>query len=186
MKRIISVILAVAMMIGMCTFFTSCESKEVEKSTKVTGKLEDIYNSVNEKVDFDSKISDKILKETDSDNMLMMNFEICDMEAAEKMTDYFFTMPSDYCNTFAVFMFDEGMPSEEGIKEMKDKVRSVYTEARVSALQMYMPEEYQKMKWAVENEDLTWREYDNALVFIITGDSEPKEAFDAFEEAALK
>ncbi len=184
MKRIISVFLAIAMMLGMCTFFASCSGKE--ESKKVSGNLEEIYKSVNEKVDFDSKISDKIVKETDSDNMLMMNFEICDMEAADKLTDYFFTMPSDYCNTFAVFVFDDGMPSEEGIAVMKESVRTVYTEARVSALQMYMPEEYKKMKWALENEDLTWRQYDNALVFIITGDSEPVEAFEAFEEAALK
>ena len=54
------------------------------------------------------------------------------------------------------------------------------------SLQMYMPEEYAIMSWAMEHQDLVWRQYDNALALIIDGDEEATTAWEAFEAAALK
>ncbi len=196
MKRIICLLLAGIMLFSVVAMLASCdggnndnteETKEEteEKSNKVNASLKDVYKAVNEKVPFDEKVSEIIYKEDDTDEMIMMQYGIVEMEAADHLKDYVISMPSDYCNTFAVFVFDKEL-SADAIAEVKEAVEFNYTNSRASALQMYMPEEYAKMTWALENEDLVWREYDNALAFIITGDKEATDAFEAFEKAALK
>ncbi|MBQ8475290.1 MAG: hypothetical protein IJ499_06510 [Clostridia bacterium] len=201
MKKIISILLVAAMLMSVMLFAVSCDKggagknettvadgageTEAPKSTKVEGDLKAIYESVNEKVNFSDYMDEVITKEEDSDEMIMMWYGIVDMEAADHLTDYIISMPTDYCNTYAVFVFDTEV-TEEIETEVKAAVLENYTRLRASALQMYMPEEYAKMSWACENEALTWRVYDNAMALFITGDSEPTEAFDAFEAEALK
>lgn len=206
MKKILAILLAAMMLFSVMTVFTSCddeadtavrnedEDKDEDKateaeesvgSTSVTVDMRTVYEEVNSKVNFDEKISYMIYGDDDPDEMLMMRYGIVDIEAADHIVDYAISMPSDYCNTFAVFVFDEEL-SADAIAELKDVVMYEYVEARASSLQMYMPEEYAKMSWAVENPDLIWREYDNALALLITGDGEATDAFEAFEEAALK
>lgn len=196
MKKIISIILALAMVMSVMLFAVSCDDKgegkgdettveETPKSKRVEGNLLEIYNKVNEKVNFSDYMAEVIPMEEDSDEMVMMWYGIVDMAAADHLEDYLISMPTDYCNTYAVFVFDTEV-TEELEAEVKAAVLENYTRLRASALQMYMPEEYAKMSWACENEDLTWRVYENAMALFITGDSEPVEAFEAFEAEALK
>lgn len=198
MKKLLCILLALTMLFCLA----SCNGNEgdgADKDTdnkqeeaapkKVEGDLDEIYEKLNEKIDIASTVSYAQSMATDEDqDMLLFNFELPDseIEASEKITDYIFTMPTDYCTTFMAFIFDEGMPSEEEIDEFKQHIKEISLDPRVSALQMYAPEEYEKMNWASENTDLIWRQYDNALVLIITGDREATEAFEAFEEIAVK
>ena len=204
MKRFLSIVLALAMLLCLAACNTdkkaeTNDSEEVTKSedanvdvnvpeqTKVVGDLGDIYNKVNETVDIASNVSYAVEMADDEDqDALVFNYEICDIEAAEKLTDYIITLPKEDCTTFVVLRYDNGLPSAEGIEELKDTVKSAYMDLRASAIQMYSQEMYEEMVWAIENQNLVWRQYDNALVLIITGAEEPKAAFDAFEAAAIK
>lgn len=207
MKRFLSILLILSMLLS-CFALAACDSGEAsgggeetkgekeENSMKVSSDLEAIWEAMCEKTDIDDKSSDTVYMADDEDRyMLEVNYDICDSEAAEKITDYFFTMPSDFCTSFAIFMFDEGLLSEDGIEEMKESVRVFYTESRASSLQMYVVDEYEHVTWALENEDITWRQYDNAIVFAINCDegdttenceSETIKLFEAFEAVALK
>ncbi len=199
MKKIFSLLLAAAMLISAAATLDSCDGGSVdapdttsnhsveEKSNKVDADLKAVYAAVNEKVPFDQKISDVIYKADDEDEMVLLQYgmDASVVAAVDNMTDYIITMPGDYCNTFAVFVFDRELTEDESTA-IKAEVKMAYIESRASALQMYMPEEYAKMAWASENEDLVWREYDNALALIITGEAEATDAFEAFEAAALK
>ena len=199
MKRIISLLLVAAMLFSAVVLLASCdnsgdgeeettaETNAEEKSNKVNADLKEVYNKVNEKVAFDDKVSEVLTKAEDDEEMVLLQYGMDSsvVAAVDNMCDYVITMPSDYCNTFAVFVFDRELTADE-IAAIKAEVKMWYIDTRASALQMYMPEEYSKMVWASENEDLAWREYDNALALIITGEGEAKDAFEAFEAAALK
>ena len=198
MKRIISLLLVAAMLLSAAVLLASCDNgagkggeetaPETEvKSNKVNADLKEVYNKVNEKVAFDDKVSEVLTKAEDEEEMVLLQYGMDPsvVAAVDNMCDYVITMPSDYCNTFAVFVFDRELTADE-ITAIKGEVKMWYIDTRASALQMYMPEEYSKMAWAAENEDLVWREYDNALALIITGEGEAKDAFEAFEAAALK
>lgn len=213
MKRFLSLILALTMLLCLAACNKDGEKEQGGEETKqqeqqqekegkkVEGDLKAIYDKVNETVDIAGNVSYAVtMAEDDERFSLMMNYDICDayaadypedynadyIEGAEKLTDYLITLPKDDCTTFVALRFDNGLPSEGALNEIKNRVKNFYCDMRASAIQMYDPEGYEEMVWAIENQNLVWRQYDNALVLIITGGEEPKAAFDAFEAAAIK
>ncbi len=208
MKKLISILLALSMLLCLA----ACDGEEnkegettaaevTESGKKIEGDLRAIYEKVNETVDIAGNVSAAVtMAEDDYRGSLMLNYDICDpdaadypedynaeyIEASEKLTDYIVTLPKDDCTTFVVLRFDNGMPSAEAIVELRARVKDFYCNMRASAIQMYDEVGYTEMVWAIENQDLVWRQYDNALVLIITGGEEPTEAFEAFESAAIK
>lgn len=208
MKKFLSIILALSMLLCLAACNKEGgkeqeteESKQEEAGRKIEGDLKAIYDKVNESVDIAGNVSYVVTKAEDDDRAaLMMNYDICDpyaadypeefnaeyVEASDKLTDYIISLPKDDCTTFVVLRFDEGLPSEGAVNEIKSRVKNYYCDMRASAIQMYDQEGYEEMVWAIENQDLVWRQYDNAMVLIITGGEEPKAAFDAFEAAAIK
>ena len=189
MKKIIALILACLMLFSVVMVFTSCDEEPVDKNEEEEEEEPEefpatpanVFDKIDAKFNFSEKTSYVLTKEEDIDEMIMMQYGIVDMEAADRLQDYVITMPGDYCNTFAMFVFD-GKLSDEALAELKETVKYNYTEARASALQMYMPEEYEKMAWACENEDLTWKVYDEVVVFAITGDAEATDVFAEVEK----
>ena len=192
MKKIIALMLAMLMLFSVAVVFTSCDEdtgdneKETEEETDEEVEVEtlsDVYEIVDSKFNFSEKVSYVLTKEEDIDEMIMMQYGVVDIEAAGHLVDYVITMPGDYCNTFAIFAFDEAL-SDSALAELKEVVKFNYTEARASALQMYMPEEYAKMSWAVNNEDLTWKVYNKnkVVVFAITGEGEATDVFTEVED----
>lgn len=187
MKKIIALILACLMLFSVVMVFTSCDEepvdndKDKEKEEEFPVTPANVFEKIDAKFGFSDKVSYVLTKAEDTDEMIMMQYGIVDMEAADHLEDYVITMPGDYCNTFAMFVFDEEL-SDEALAELKDTVKFNYTEGRASALQMYMPEEYAKMSWACENEDLTWKVYGNVVVFVVTGDAEATDVFAEVEK----
>ena len=195
MKRILCLLLAAIMMRSLAACVGDGEeNKETEpeetveqKSNKVNAELKDVYAALDAEIGFEEKILEVVYMAEDEEEFALWNYGV-DPEvvpAFESLTDYALTVPTDYCHTFAAFVFDRELTADE-ISAIKAKVKEDYLELQASSLQMYMPEEYAKMAWACENEDLIWREYDNALVMIITDDEEAKDAFEVFEKEALK
>ncbi len=195
MKRILCLLLAAIMMISLvaCTG-DSDNNKETEpnetvlqKSNKVDADLKKVYAALDAEIGFEDKILEVVYMAEDEEEFALWNYGVDpdEIPAFESLVDYALTVPTDYCHTFAAFVFDRELTDDE-ISAVKAKVKMDYLELQTSSLQMYMPEEYAKMAWACENEDLIWREYDNALVMIITGDKEAKDAFEVFEKEALK
>ena len=195
MKRILCLLLAAIMMLSLAACAGDGEeNKETEpeetveqKSNKVNAELKDVYAALDAEIGFEEKILEGVYMADDEEEFALWNYGV-DPEvvpAFESLTDYALTVPTDYCHTFAAFVFDRELTADE-ISAIKAKVKEDYLELQASSLQMYMPEEYAKMAWACENEDLIWREYDNALVMIITDDEEAKDAFEVFEKEALK
>lgn len=195
MKRILCLLLAAIMMLSLAACAGDGEeNKETEpektveqKSNKVNAELKDVYAALDAEIGFEEKILEVVYMAEDEEEFALWNYGV-DPEvvpAFESLTDYALTVPTDYCHTFAAFVFDRELTADE-ISAIKAKVKEDYLELQASSLQMYMPEEYAKMAWACENEDLIWREYDNALVMIITDDEEAKDAFEVFEKEALK
>ena len=176
MKRFLSIVLALTMLLTLAACNTDKKPEaqdgetteapaENEKGNKVVGDLGEIYDKVNETVDIKGNVSYAVEMADDEDqDALVFNYEICDIEAAEKLTDYIITLPKEDCTTFVVLRYDDGLPSEEAIVELKDVVKTAYMDLRASAIQMYDEVGYQEMVWAIENQDLVWRQYDNALV----------------------
>ena len=194
MKRILCLLLAAIMMLSLAACAGDGEeNKETEpeetveqKSNKVNAELKDVYAALDAEIGFEEKILEVVYMAEDEEEFALWNYGV-DPEvvpAFESLTDYALTVPTDYCHTFAAFVFDRELTADE-ISAIKAKVKEDYLELQASSLQMYMPEEYAKMAWACENEDLIWREYDNALVMIITDDEEAKDAFEVFEKEAL-
>ena len=180
MKKI-SLILAIAMLAMCCFAFSACEE---EKGNAITAPLSDLAAAVEPITHFNDKTSELLYMADDADNdMLILVYGLVDIPAMDHVTDYVISMPTDYANTFAVFMFDEEM-TQEDYTEAKETMIDIYMRARASSLQMYMPEEYGIMSWAIENPDLVWRQYDNALALIVDGAEEPTAAWEAFEAAA--
>ncbi|MCI8611852.1 MAG: hypothetical protein HFE66_08055 [Clostridiales bacterium] len=156
-----------------------------EESIKVTGKLSDIVAAVDEKFSFEKNVSEVIYKADDDGEMMMLLYGVVDIRAADHLIDYVITSPANTHHTFAVFIFDDEM-TEDDFTQVRETVSENYMQTRASSLQMYFPEEYATMTWAIENPELVWRQYGNALALIINGDEEPSEAWEAFETAALK
>ena len=114
--------------------------------------------------------------------MLMWTYGVIDLKANDLVSDYVITMPSDYSQTLAIVKFNDGMTAED-FTEVKDAVTEWYLKDRASALQMYMPEEYAAMQWAIENPDAIWRQYgDNMLVLAIYGDKAPDAVWTAIDD----
>ena len=185
--RKISLFLAILLLASCCfAGLTGCEKEDVsEDKTKVTGDLSEIVAAVNDKIAFEDKVSEVIYKADDESEMMMLLYGIVDINAADHLIDYVITTPSNSHETFAVFVFDDEM-TQDDYKEVRETVANEYMHTRASSLQMYMPEEYAIMSWAMEHQDLVWRQYDNALALIIDGDEEATTAWEAFEAAALK
>lgn len=187
MKKI-SLFLALSLLISCCfVWLTGCkkEAETPEKSSKVTGELTDIVAAVDEQMSFDENVSEVIYKADDDGEMMMLLYGIVDIPAADHLTDYVITSPANSHHTFALFVFDDEM-TEEDFTQVRETVDETYLQTRASSLQMYFPEEYAIMTWAIENQDLVWRQYDNALALIINGEEEATDTWDAFEAAALK
>lgn len=195
MKRILCLLLVAVMMLSMvaCTDEgkdnkeTQPEETVLQKSNKVEADLKAVYAALDAEIGFEENILEVVYMAEDEYEVGLWQYGV-DPEvvpAFSSIKDYAITVPTDYCHTFAAFVFDRELTEEE-VAAVKEKVKMDYLEPQTSALQMYMPDEYAKMAWACENEDLIWREYDNALVMIITGDEEAKDAFEVFEKEALK
>lgn len=192
MKKIICTLLAVTMLAG-CMLLTSCKSDTNSPSndeTEATAKklsdidLHDIVDAVNEALPFDGLISDYCYKDTDVDEMILWTYGLYEASCQEKVKDYAITLPSDYNQTLAVIVFDDTV-TDEDIAEVKEVVTKEYIKVRASALQMYMPEQYDIVKWQMENPDAIWRQYDNTLVLLMYNDSEATEGWEAID-ALLK
>ncbi len=195
MKRLLCLLLAAIMMLSLAACAgDGQDNKETEpgetveqKPSKVDADLKAVYEAINAEIGFEEKILEVVYMAEDDEEFALWNYGV-DPEvvpAFNSIKDYAISVPTDYCHTFAAFVFDRQLTEDE-IADVKAKVKEDYLELQTSSLQMYMPEEYAKMAWACENEDLIWREYDNALVMIITGDEEASDAFEIFEREALK
>ena len=183
MKKL-SLILAVLMVLASMMSFVSCKgdaSTENEGVEPADAVIEDMVAAINEKAPYDEYISEFLYKAEDPDEMICWTYGVVDINAYDLITDYVITMPSDYSQTLAIIKFDDGM-TEEDFAEVKDVITSEYIESRSSALQMYMPEEYNNMEWALENPDSIWRQYgDNMLVLAIYGGEEPASVWEAID-----
>lgn len=184
MKRIITLILAIAM-IASCFMFVSCDKEEKpaeeSKETKVAADVpvSDMVKAVTDVLTFDGLVSSIITKADDPDELIKWRYGLYEQEdALAHITDYAISLPTDYNQTLAIFKFDE-TPDDATVAAVKETVRDEYIKARASSLQMYMPEEYQKTKWALENEDLIWKQFDNVLVLCIYDAAEPVAAWEA-------
>ena len=186
MKKI-SLFLAMTFLFSCCfAGLMGCEKKTTApEKTEVTGSVADIFAAVDDEISITEHVSEVIYKEEDDDEMMMLWYGVVDIPAADHLVDYVVTAPNNSHHTFALFVFDEEM-TQEDYDEVREIVKETYMETQASALQMYFPEEYATMSWAIENQDLVWRQYDNALALIINGDEEATAAWDAFEAAALK
>ena len=202
--RKLSLLLALAMLFMCCFVFVACDSANegsdatsattdaagttdaAKPGTAITAPLSDIAAAVEPITHFNDKTSELLYMADDADmDMLILVYGLVDIPAMDHVTDYVISMPTDYANTFAVILFDDGM-TQADYDEAKEIMIDIYMRSRASALQMYMPEEYDIMSWAVEHPELVWRQYDNALVLIVDQAEEPTAAWEAFEAAALK
>ena len=222
MKRIFSIILALSMLLCLAACKTEAdkeqtgteeteaaekneqggEDKAPEKTgKKVEGDLREIYTKVNEKYDFESKVTGAVTLAEDGEyrDNIAIQYGIADpmaydfpeeyndayFETLDKLTDYIVTVPKNKCDTFVVLRFDGGVPSEAAVKDIKDRVKA-YCDTVASGIALYDEPESNRMAWAMENQDLVWRQYDNALVFIFAGSDNTAAVFEAFEAAAVK
>lgn len=165
---------------------TSEQETTASEKREVTGALTDIVAAVDSEISITEHVNDVLYKADDDEDMMMLWYGVVDIPAADHLIDYVVTSPSsETYQTFALFVFDDEM-TQEDYDEVREIVKETYMETRASSLQMYFPEEYAIMSWAIENQDLVWRQYDNALALIINGDEEATAAWNAFEAAALK
>ena len=181
MKRVLSFILAVLMITAV---FAGCAKKgsegDAEGGYKTNRDIHDIVRAVTDVLSYDGLISEILYKDNDPDEMVKWLYGIVDINAETHLKDYAITMPTDFNNTLAVFIFDDEM-TEADYEEVKECVKTFYIETRKSSLQMYMPEEYEHVKWQLEHLDVVWRQYNNVLVLCEYGSEEPKAAWDALE-----
>lgn len=204
MKKLICLILAMLMMLSLAACANEGDEtrpgsdatketdvKETEGKDEESGPreydLKAAYEAIDAEIGFEENILEVVYMAEDVDEIGLWQYGVDPEGAAafEYIKDYAITVPTDYCYTFAAFVFDRELTEDE-IAGVKAKVKMDYLELQTSALQMYMPDEYAKMAWACENEDLIWREYGNALVMIITGDKEAVDAFEIFENVCVK
>ena len=199
--RKLSLILALLMILASMMSFVACKGdtsdvrdgadadnvenadggEKTEAIEPADAILEDMVAAICEKAPYDEFISEMLYKENDPDEMICWTYGVVDINAYDYISDYVITMPSDYSQTLAIIKFNDGM-TEEDFAEVKDVITSEYIESRSSALQMYMPEEYNNMEWALENPDSIWRQYgDNMLVLAIYGGEEPAAVWEAID-----
>jgi len=198
MKKL-SLLLAILMIMSTMLVFASCDAsddvngKDKEK-TEENGKeaeegkaeiapkdvvIADMVAKIEESAPYAEYVDEILYKADDPDEMICWNYGVIDIKGYELLSDYVITMPSDYCQTLAIMKFDDGMTADD-FEEVKTVITEEYIEGRASALQMYMPEEYEKMEWALANSDKIWRQYgDNLLVLAIYGGEEPTAVWDA-------
>ena len=198
MKKL-SVILAVLMVLASMMSFVACksdagESKDSgEKVENAEGGdksdaidpadavLADMVGAINAKAPYEEFVSEFLYKADDPDEMICWTYGVVDINAYDLIADYVITMPSDYSQTLAIIKFEDGM-TEEDFNEVKAVITKEYIETRSSALQMYMPEEFNNMEWAIANPDCIWRQYgDNMLVLAIYGGEEPTAVWEAID-----
>lgn len=198
MKRTLCLLLALLMI--TCVVFTSCSKEEknndpsdtkgnvsdTSADTKDTADAADIdmhelFNAVNEKLPFDGFVREVCYKDSDIDEMIYWTYGVIEASCYEKVTDYVITLPSDYNQSFAAIVFDDSITDEE-MAEVKDVVTKEYIRARASSLQMYMPEEYDIVKWQLDNPDAIWRQYGNVLVLLMYGAEEAADGWAAVDE----
>ena len=189
--RKLSFILAIVMLLTSMLAFTACGDKDTDKPydkeeaktiAPADAVLEDMVKSIEAKAPYTDLVAEFLYKETDPDEMLMWTYGVIDLKANDLVSDYVITMPSDYSQTLAIVKFNDGMTAED-FTEVKDAVTEWYLKDRASALQMYMPEEYAAMQWAIENPDAIWRQYgDNMLVLAIYGDKAPNAVWTAIDD----
>lgn len=189
MKRIISLVLAVIMVFAV---FAGCAAKEEGEKTdggkkdgekveyKTNRDIKDIVSAVTNVLSYDGLVSEILYKENDPDEMVKWLYGVVDINASSHLKDYAITMPTDYNNTLAVLVFDDDM-TEADYEEVKETVKKSYIEMRKSSLQMYMPEEYEHVKWQLEHTEAIWRQYNNVLVLCEYNSEEPTAAWDALE-----
>lgn len=175
MKRLISLTLALLMISAV---FAGCS----EKSGYDTDKdIHEIVSAVTDVLSYDGLVSEILYKENDTDEMFKWRYGIVDINAENHLVDYAITLPTDYNNTLAVFVFDDEM-TEADYEEVKEAVKTVYIDGRRSSLQMYMPEEYEHVKWQLEHPEAIWRQYGNVLVLCEYNSEEPTAAWDALDK----
>ena len=179
MKRVLSLVLAV---FAVAAMFAGCGEK-AGYNTEVD--IHDMVKAVTDVLSYDGLVSEILYKEDDLDEMVKWQYGIVDINAEAHLTNYAITLPTDYNNTLAVLVFDDQM-TEADYEEVKEAVRENYIETRKSSLQMYMPEEYDAVKWQLENIDLIWRQYNNVLVLCEYNKEEPKAAWYALEALFTK
>jgi len=132
--------------------------------------------------DFSSYVAEILSMDNDPDGMVSWTYGVIDINAYDLLCDYVITMPSDYSNTLAIFQFEEGM-TEKDFNQVKMAVTTEYMESRASALQMYVPDEYEVMQWAIDNPDEVWRQYgDSILVLAICGEEELSDVWAALDD----
>lgn len=179
-------------MIGAC--FASCGEKkqddlDIKDNEKVTYNtdcsIHDMVDAVTEKLSYEGKVGEFLYKESDPDEMVKWIYGVVDINASQHLTDYAITTATDFNNTLAIFVFDDEM-TEADYDEVKSAVTTTYIETRRSALQMYMPEQYEHVKWQLENPDAIWRQYSNVLVLCAYDSQEPTAAWDALEALFTK
>ncbi|MBE6588424.1 MAG: hypothetical protein E7647_08460 [Ruminococcaceae bacterium] len=183
MKKI-SFILALLMILGTMFAFSSCVGDKASKDNKIDpadAVLGDMVKAIEAKVPYSEKVSEILYMENDPDEMVKWTYGVVDLNANELLCDYVITMPADYSHTLAILKFEDGM-TDEDFEEVKAAITTEYIRSRSSALQMYMPDEYANMEWALANPDKVWHRYgDNMLVLAITVDEEPKDVWTAID-----
>lgn len=179
MKKTICLVLA---LLALSTAFAGCSGKNGKdgKEAESPKDIHEIVSAVTEVLSYDGLVTEFLYKENDTDQMVKWRYGIVDINAEKHLTDYAVTLPSDYNNTLAVFIFDDQM-TEADYKEVKEVVTSEYIEGLKTALQMYMPEEYEHLKWQLEHPEAIWRQYGNVLVLCEYGSEEPKAAWGALD-----
>lgn len=172
-------------LLAAAAVFAGC-GESAEKAGYNTDKdIHDMVKAVTDVLSYDGLVQEILYKESDPDEMVKWTYGVVDINAESHLKDYAITLPTDYNNTLAVFVFD-GEMTDADYQEVKDAVKENYIEARKSSLQMYMPEEYDAVKWQLENLDLVWRQYDNVLVLCEYNKEEPTAAWDALEALFAK
>lgn len=184
MKKL-SFILAVIMILTSLLAFSACsKDKGGDDNKGIEPGDADIHAmvaAIEEKQPYGDYVSEILYKEDDPDEMIKWTYGFVDINANELLSDYVITMHSDYCNTLAILKFEDGM-TEDDFAEVKEVITDEYIESRASSLQMYMPEEYKKMNWALENPDKIWRQYgDDLLVLAIIGSEESTPVWEAID-----
>ncbi len=191
--RKISLILAILMILSSMFVFASCTSDKADKNDDKTeandskgidpadAVLKDMVAAIEKKENFSEKVEEILYKDEDPDEMVCWTYGVIDINAYDLLCDYVITMPSDYSHTLAILKFEDGM-TDADFTEVKDAITKEYIKSRSSALQMYMPDEYANVEWALQNPDKIWRQYgDNMLVLAITVDEEPKDVWTAID-----
>ncbi len=195
MKKI-SLILAILMILGSMFVFVSCtdkaeggdktddktEANDAKSIDPAKAVLKDMVDAIQKKVDYTEKVSEILYKDEDPDEMVCWTYGVIDINAYDLLSDYVITMPSDYSHTLAILKFEDGM-TDADFTEVKDAITKEYIKSRSSALQMYMPDEYANIEWALQNPDKIWRQYgDNMLVLAITVNEEPADVWAAIDD----